>query len=115
MAEAFMKKHKRTAIVFGKFLPVIRPFSPVISGTTGLPAQQFFPLSVLASILYMCSFALVGYFLGNRLPAIKEYLWLILPISIVVALIPVITQLRKYKAKPEFSDAHQRQVPQAER
>lgn len=115
MAEAFMKKHKRSAIVFGKFLPVIRPFSPVISGTTGLKAHQFFPLSVLASILYMCSFALVGYYLGNRFPVIKEYLWIILPISIIVALVPVVVQIRKYKAKPEFSDTHQRKVPQAER
>lgn len=106
MAEDFIKKHKRSAIVFGKFLPVIRPFSPVISGTTGIQPQQFFPLTLVASMLYMSSFALVGYFLGNRFPIIKEYLWLILPISIIVALIPVIAQIRKYKAKPEFSDTY---------
>jgi membrane-associated protein len=103
MAETFFKKHKRAGIVFGKFLPVIRPFSPVISGTTGVPFHQFFPLTLVASALYMSSFILAGYFLGNRFPIIKEYLWLILPISIILALIPVIAQVRKYKADPKFS------------
>lgn len=115
MAEAFFKKHKRPAIVFGKFLPVIRPFSPVISGTTGIQPQHFFPLSILASVLYMSSFALVGYFLGNRFPIIKEYLWLILPISIIIALIPVVIQVRKYKANPEFTDSHSHKETWAER
>ena len=107
MAETFFKKNKRAGIVFGKFLPVIRPFSPVISGTTGIPFPQFFPLTLLASALYMSCFILAGYFLGSRFPIIKEYLWLILPISIILALIPVIFQVRKYKTDPNFAPANE--------
>lgn len=97
MAEDFYKKHSKAALVFGKFLPIIRPFSPVISGTTGLKFSVFMALTGVASVLYMSTFILTGYFLGNQFPAIKDYLGWILPLSITVALTPVIIQIRKHK------------------
>jgi membrane-associated protein len=103
MAEGFFKKHKRSAIIFGKFFPVIRPFSPVISGTTGIPAATFFTLSAVAGILYMATFCLLGYFLGGRFPVIKDYLGWILPITIIIALVPVILQVRKHKKEERLA------------
>ena len=95
MAEDFVSKHKKASLILGKFLPVIRPFSPVITGTTRLNFSVFFPLTVCAAVLYMSVFILGGYFLGSRFPQLENYLGWILPISILVALIPVIIQIRK--------------------
>lgn len=99
LAEDYIQKHKKGALIFGKFLPVIRPFSPVITGTTKMPFQQFIPLSLVAVVLYASAFTLAGYLLGSQFPQIKDYLGFILPISIVVALIPVIVQIRKQGRK----------------
>lgn len=87
-ADYFEKHRKASSLVFGKFLPIIRPFSPVIAGTTKLDFPSFALLTVVASVLYMGAFALTGYFLGSQFPIIREYLGWILPISIVVALVP---------------------------
>jgi membrane-associated protein len=95
MAEDYIQQHKKVALIFGKFLPVIRPFTPVITGTTRMPYQTFIPISTVAAILYVSAFTLAGYLLGSKFPQIKDYLGYILPISIVVALIPVIIQIRK--------------------
>ena len=95
MAEEYIDKHKKSALIFGKFLPVIRPFTPVISGTTKLPFIRFFTLSAFAGILYASSFTLAGYLLGSQFPKIKDYLGYILPVSILVALVPIILQIRK--------------------
>jgi membrane-associated protein len=95
LAEDFFKKHSKAALIFGKFLPIIRPFSPVISGTTGIKFSAFLSFSVVAGLLYMSTFVLSGYFLGNQFPVIKDYLGWIIPVSILVALIPIITQIRK--------------------
>jgi membrane-associated protein len=94
MAEKYIDKHKKSSLIFGKFLPVIRPFSPVISGTTAMPFSVFIPVSMLAVILYVSAFTLTGYFLGSQFPWIKDYLGYILPISIMIALVPVIIQVR---------------------
>ena len=101
LAEEYIDQHKKTALIFGKFLPVIRPFSPVISGTTQMPLKSFLSLSLLAVALYVSSFTLAGYLLGSQFPQIKDYLAFILPISIVIALIPVYVQIRKHKGEAD--------------
>ncbi len=95
MAEQFLKKYKKRSIVFGKFLPVIRPFTPLISGLSRTPLPFFMLISLAAVLIYMSTFLLAGYYLGNQFPAIKNYIGWILPISIVVVLIPVIIQVRR--------------------
>ena len=95
MAEEYIRKHKKGAIILGKFLPVIRPFSPVIAGTTRMPVRTFFPLSLTAVLLYVSAFTMAGYLLGAQFPQIKNYLGYILPVSIVVALIAIIREVRK--------------------
>ena len=99
IAEDYIDKHKKGALIFGKFLPVIRPFSPVISGTTQMPVRTFLPLSLIAVVLYVSAFTLTGYLLGGQFPEITDYLGYILPLSILVALVPVIIQIRKRAAK----------------
>lgn len=95
LAEDYIVKHKRSALIFGKFLPIIRPFSPAVTGTTQVPFSSFFPTTLLSVVLYVCTFTLAGYFLGSQFPQLKDYLGYILPISILVALIPIIIQIRK--------------------
>jgi membrane-associated protein len=97
LTEDFIKKHRKRSIILGKFLPIIRPFMPFISGSTRIKPLSFLSLSLLASVLYMSAFLLAGYFLGSQFPAIKKYMGWIIPISIIVALIPVVQQLRKVK------------------
>jgi membrane-associated protein len=95
LAADYFKRHRKASLIFGKFLPIIRPFSPVIAGTTNVKFTSFAALTVAASLLYMGAFGLTGYFLGTRFPVIKDYLGWILPVSIAVALLPVIKQIRK--------------------
>lgn len=97
LTEDFIRRHRKRSIIVGKFLPIIRPFMPFISGTTDIRPVVFVLLSALAATLYMTAFLLTGYFLGNQFPAIKNYLGWIIPISIIVALIPVLQQIRKTK------------------
>lgn len=95
LAESFFKNNTRSALIVGKFMPVIRPFSPLMAGVSGMKQTYFIALSFTAVVIYMSFFLLLGYFLGNRFPNIKNYLGWILPISILVLLIPVFIQIRK--------------------
>ena len=97
MAEEHIGKHKKSSIIFGKFLPVIRPFTPAITGTTQMPFLKFGLLSLAAVILYAGAFTLTGFLLGSQFPQIKDYLGFILPVSILVALVPIIMQVRKQR------------------
>ena len=99
MTENYIHKHKKRSLIIGKFFPVIRPFTPLISGITGLKLSMFIPLSMIAVGVYMGAFLFAGYYLGSRFPIIKDYLGWILPITVIVLLIPVIIQVRKNRRK----------------
>ena len=101
IAEQYIYGHSKTALIAGKFLPVIRPFSPVISGMTAMPVSRFFSLSVIASILYMGTFTFAGFFLGNQFPIIKNYIGLLLPLSITIAIIIIVIQVKKFKKEED--------------
>lgn len=102
----YLQKHKRKALIMGKFLPIIRPFMPVLSGVTSMSLPFYMLYSIIAVVTYISSFLLAGYFLGNAFPAIKHYLVYILPASILVLLIPVLLQYKKHKA-PTSANANQ--------
>jgi membrane-associated protein len=95
LTQDYMTRHKKKAIVLGKFFPVIRPFIPLLSGIAGLKKRRFFPLSFLSVLIYLSVFLFSGYFLGTRFPGLKNYLGWILPASVIILLVPVIVQFRK--------------------
>lgn len=97
IARDYLHRHPNMALVAGKFLPVIRPFSPVVSGITAMHFSRFITFTTIASTLYISTFALAGYFLGRRFPIIKDYIGYILPISIAVAILIIYIQARKHK------------------
>ncbi|RYY90851.1 MAG: DedA family protein [Chitinophagaceae bacterium] len=99
MAADFLGKHRIASLLFGKFLPVFRPFVPVMSGVSNMKPAFFYPLSFFSVSLYMSVFLLGGYFLGRRYPEIKNHLGWILPASIAVLLVPVLIQIRKNRAR----------------
>ena len=93
--EDFFKRHKKRTIIIGKFLPLIRPFSPVTAGMSRLNVYFFMLMSVIALLLYIGVFLLAGYFLGKRFPELKNYLHWILPISVLILVVPVVLQVRR--------------------
>ena len=95
LVEDYFTRHKKRAIIIGKFMPVIRPFTPVVAGITKMKAVQYFPWAIVATAVYVSFFLLGGYLLGTRFPEIKNYLGYILPASILILLIPVVVQIRK--------------------
>jgi membrane-associated protein len=97
-ARNYFVRHKRRSILFGKFLPVIRPFTPLLSGISRIQKPAFLLLSFVSVLIYISFFLLLGYFLGNKFPSLQNYLGWILPISILTLLIPTILQIRKNRS-----------------
>ena len=98
-AESYLQKHRKGALFFGKFLPVVRPFVPMISGTTRMSFHYFLPVTALACVVYIGSFAILGYFLGTQFPVIREYIGWIVPVSILITVFIAFRQIKKLKTQ----------------
>ena len=60
-AEAFFERWGFLSLVFGKFLGFLRPFVPVVAGTSRMPWMPFLVGSALSSWLWAAAFLAPGF------------------------------------------------------
>jgi membrane-associated protein len=99
-AKHFFEKYGGKAIVFARFIPVVRTFTPVVAGVGEMPYSQFFLYNVVGGVAWVCGMLTLGFFLGRTIPDIdKKIHWIILLIIIVSFIPAVIEFMRMKKAK----------------
>ncbi|TDS16195.1 DedA family protein [Sphingobacterium paludis] len=95
MAEEFYQKYGGTALVIGRFVPIIRTFAPIFAGVVKLNFRKFVIYNVLGAFLWASLLTLTGYFLGVKFPAIINYVEYIIVALIVIAFLPIAIALLK--------------------
>ncbi len=105
-SQEFFEKHGGKAIIFARFLPVVRTFVPIIAGIVHMPKSKFMLFNVLSSLLW--SFILV--FAGHYLYAffndefgidLKKHIETIILILIAITSFPLIMKAIKARRKSE--------------
>ncbi len=72
-SERFFDKHGRSALVIGRFVPVVRTYVTVVAGASKLDRTRFFMWSLLGALLWVLSITLAGYFLGDSFPWLASH------------------------------------------
>ena len=92
-AKSFYEKYGWLALTMGLFLPVIRTFSPIVSGIIKLDFRRFVILTFVGSVCWILSFTLAGYAIG-KIPAIRPWLNYIVVGFLILVTIPLIIWVR---------------------
>jgi membrane-associated protein len=99
-SQAFFEKHGGIAIIFARFLPIVRTFVPIIAGIVHMPKTKFMLYNVLSSLLW--SFLLVfaghylyGFFLEEFDLDLKKHIEKIILILIAVTTFPLVMKAIK--------------------
>lgn len=111
----FFEKHGGRAIIFARFLPVIRTFAPIIAGIVKMDKKKFMLYNVISSFLWAITliFAghyLYGFFLDKFNIDLKSYIEYIILIIVAVTTVPLLINALKGKkiteeeAKREAND-----------
>jgi membrane-associated protein len=87
----FYKKHGGKAILFARFLPIVRTFAPFIAGIGLMRYRLFMLFSALGGVAWISLFTLGGYFLGN-IPVVKDNLTMMMIIVIVISFLPALRE-----------------------
>lgn len=101
-ARQFYQRKGKTAIITGKFLSVVRTFNPLLAGATHMPLAGYLAVTSAATALWISTLVLVGYFIGLKLPWLKDYIQFIIPGIIIASVLPLIIRyFRKDSAEKE--------------
>src|SRR5690606_10837604 len=97
MAEEFFQKYGSTALIIGRFVPIIRTFAPIFAGVVQLNFRKFVIYNIFGAFLWVSLLTLSGYYLGVNFPWIINYVEYIIVGLIVIAFLPIaITLFRKW-------------------
>jgi len=94
--QVFYEKYGGKAILFARFLPIVRTFAPFVAGIGLMRYRIFMLCSALGSIAWISLFTLGGYFLGN-IPVVKDNLTLMVLIVIIISLLPALRQFIRHR------------------
>jgi len=95
MAEEFYQKYGGTALIIGRFVPIVRTFAPIFAGVVKLNFRKFIFYNIAGALLWVSLLTLTGYFLGVKFPAIINYVEYIIVGLIAIAFLPIVIALLK--------------------
>jgi membrane-associated protein len=107
-AKDFYDKHGGQAIVFARFLPIVRTFAPIVAGIVGMEKKKFMYYNVIGCIAWVASMLLAGHYLYKLFLTkfnfdLTEHLEAIVIGIILVTTLPVIYKLFFGKKAQEIS------------
>lgn len=97
-AHEFYEKHGGTAIIFARFLPIIRTFAPVIAGVVGMEKKKFTYYNIAGCVAWVSAMLLAGHFLQKVILKqfgfdLKQHLELIVLGIVLITTLPVLIKL----------------------
>lgn len=97
-AADFYQKHGGKAIIFSRFIPIIRQFTPFVAGIGRMTFHRFMSYNFIGVTAWVMISAVLGFFFGN-IPVVKENFTTVILGIIVVSLLPAIIAYIRAKVK----------------
>ena len=97
--QRFYEKHGGKAIIFARFMPIIRTFAPFVAGVGVMEYRRFLAYNVVGGVVWIVLFVLLGYFFGN-IPAVEKNFELVIFGIIGLSITPPIIEYLRSRKKP---------------
>ncbi len=101
---AFFDKHGSSALVIGRFVPIVRTYITLVAGVTKMDRRKFFSWSFVGALLWVVLLVLLGATLGSAFPWIGQKIdWVtygLLAVTVVGVAVELIRQRSKKDPGP---------------
>ncbi|RZB17965.1 hypothetical protein StrepF001_19515 [Streptomyces sp. F001] len=109
-AHEFFEKYGPKSLVLARFVPIVRTFTPIIAGVSGMRYRSFVIFNVLGGILWGAGVTLLGAWLGN-IDFVKSNIEAILILIVLVSVLPIIIEFWRARSKNKKNPPQQPQPP----
>jgi membrane-associated protein len=97
--QAFFEKYGGRAIIFARFVPIVRTFAPFVAGAGTMEYKRFLAFNVIGALAWVGIFLPAGYFFGNH-PLIRKNFTYVIFAIIFLSVLPGIIELIKSRRAP---------------
>jgi membrane-associated protein len=95
----FYEKYGARAIIYARFIPVIRTCTPFISGVAEMPYPRFLMFSLFGGSLWIAFMMTIGYELG-RIPIVQRNFEKVILGVVFISLLPMFIEgFKAWRAK----------------
>ncbi|QDP99049.1 DedA family protein [Microlunatus elymi] len=85
----FMERYGSRALILARFVPIIRTFVTFVAGVSRMSFRKFIVYTAIGGVIWAPGVTLLGYFLGNNVPFVRQHIDLVLVLVVFVSLIPM--------------------------
>ncbi|MFI1764623.1 VTT domain-containing protein [Streptomyces sp. NPDC020800] len=97
-AHEFFEKYGPKSLVLARFVPIVRTFTPIIAGVSGMKYRSFLVFNVIGGVLWGAGVTLLGSWLGN-IGFVKNNIEAILILIVLVSVVPIAIEFLRARSK----------------
>ena len=110
-AREYFVRHGGKTVFLGRFMAWLRAFAPVAAGMSRMPYHRFLFANVTGGVVWVSTFTLLGYFVGDNWEMIEKYMGragIIASVAGILVLSASLRALRRHRraAKPPGAEDH---------
>ena len=92
-AREFYEKYGGRAVIFARFVPIIRTFCPPVAGAAHMPYSRYLIFDIFGGVLWVGAMILGGYFLGRSVPNIGQRIHYVIAVVVVLSVLPAVISI----------------------
>uniref|UniRef100_A0AAU2V4G2 VTT domain-containing protein n=1 Tax=Streptomyces sp. NBC_00003 TaxID=2903608 RepID=A0AAU2V4G2_9ACTN len=97
-AHEFFEKYGPKSLVLARFVPIVRTFTPIIAGVSGMNYRSFVTFNLIGGTLWGAGVTLLGAALGN-IDFVHEHIELILVAVVLISVVPIAIEFLRARSK----------------
>lgn len=92
LARDYFSHHGARTVVFARFVPIVRTFTPVVAGVAGMPWRTFITFNVIGGVVWGAGVVMAGWALGE-VGGGETWLFPVTALIFGLSFLPVIAEL----------------------
>ncbi|MFI6686129.1 DedA family protein [Streptomyces sp. NPDC050485] len=97
-AHEFFEKYGPKSLVLARFVPIVRTFTPIVAGVSGMNYRSFVTFNLIGGTLWGAGVTLLGAALGN-VAFVHKNIELILVAIVLISVVPIAIEFLRARSK----------------
>lgn len=97
-AHDFFEKYGPKSLVLARFVPIVRTFTPIIAGVSGMRYRSFITFNIIGGVMWGAGVTLLGAWLGN-IEFVHKNIEAILILIVLVSVVPIAIEFLRARSK----------------